>query len=48
MKFLAVVTPLSIYQYECASFINDDEEGISKGNPNEEEYQGPQDSPGID
>ena len=29
------------------SFINDDEEGISKGDPNEEEYQGPPHSPDI-
>ena len=30
------------------SFMNDDEEGINKRDPNEEVYQGPPDSPGID
>ena len=30
------------------SFVNDDSEVISKGDPNEEEYQGPPDSPEID
>ena len=30
------------------SFINDDEEVIAKGDPNEEVYQGPPDSPDID
>ena len=30
------------------SFINDDEEGIAKGDPNRERYQGPPDSPEID
>ena len=30
------------------SFINDDEEGIAKGDPNEEGYQGTPDSPEID
>ena len=30
------------------SFINDDEEGIAKGDPNEEGYQGPPDSPEMD
>ena len=30
------------------SFINVDEEGIAKGDPNEEGYQGPPDSPDID
>ena len=30
------------------SFTNDDEEGISKGDPNVEGYQGPPDSPDID
>ena len=29
------------------SFINDDEEGVDKGDPNEEGYQGPPDSPYI-
>ena len=28
--------------------MNDDEEGINKGDPNEEGYQGSTDSPGID
>ena len=30
------------------SFINDHKEGIAKGDPNEEGYQGPPDSPEID
>ena len=30
------------------SFMNDDEEGINKGDPNEEGYQGPSDYPEID
>ena len=30
------------------SFMNDDEGGIAKGDPNKEGYQGPQDSPEID
>ena len=30
------------------SFVNDDEEGIAKGDPNEEGYQGYPDSPDID
>ena len=30
------------------SFINDDEDGIAKGDPNEDVYQGPPDSPEID
>ena len=30
------------------SLINNDEEGIAKGDPNEEVYQGPTDSPEID
>ena len=30
------------------SFINDDEEDIAKGDPNEEGYQGPTDYPEID
>ena len=30
------------------SFINDDEEGIAKGDPNKEGYQGPPYSPDID
>ena len=30
------------------SFINDDEEGIAKGDPNKEGYQGPPDYPEID
>ena len=30
------------------SFINDDEEGIAKGDPNKEVYQGPPNSPEID
>ena len=30
------------------SFINDDKEGITKGDPNEEGYQGHPDSPEID
>ena len=30
------------------SFINKDEEGVAKGEPNKEEYQGPPDFPKID
>ena len=30
------------------SFINDDKEGIAKGDPNKEGYKGPPDSPEID
>ena len=33
---------------EYDSFINDDEEGIAKGDPNKEGYQGPPDSPETD
>ena len=36
-------TSLDVYD----SFINDDEEGTAKGDPNEEEFQGLQDSPEI-
>ena len=36
-------TSLDVYN----SFINDDEEGTAKGDPNEEEFQGLQDSPEI-
>ena len=32
------------YEY----FINDNEEGVAKGGPNEEGYQGPPDYPEID
>ena len=35
----------SLYGYD--SFINDDEEGIATGDPNEEGYQGPPDYPAI-
>ena len=37
-------TSLDVYD----SLINDDEEGIAKGEPNEEGYQGPPDYPEID
>ena len=36
----------SLYGYE--SFMNDDEEGIAKCDPNKEGYQGPPDYPEID
>ena len=36
----------SLGEYE--PFINDDKEGIDKGDPNEKGYQGPPDSPEID
>ena len=36
----------SLYGYD--SFINDDEEGIYNGDPNEKGYQGHLDSPEID
>ena len=37
-------TSLDVYE----SFMNDDEEGVAKGGPNKEGYQGPTDSPEID